>query len=130
MPHQWVFVYMSVKYAILRWKNQTSVQSTDMSITLDKIVNHFSLFLFCISSIWRVRIWEYLGSLWCKCVCVCFRKCLVNVKCLCWTIKSKKITTTENDTHRLIYFIHLHHRFAVIEGNVKNIAITFNLKNN
>lgn len=49
---------MSVKYAILRWKNQTSVQSTDMSITLNKIVNHFSLFLVCISSIWRVRIWE------------------------------------------------------------------------
>lgn len=40
MPHQCVFVYMSVKYAILRWKNQTSVQSADMSITLDKIVNH------------------------------------------------------------------------------------------
>lgn len=41
-----------------------------------------------------------------------------------------KITTTENDTNRLINFIYLHQRFAVIEGNVKNIAITFSLKNN
>lgn len=78
MPHQCVFVYMSVKYAILRWKNQTSVQSADMSITLDKIVNHFSLFLFCISSIWRIRIRE-IAVLCGVRVCVCFRRCLVCV---------------------------------------------------